>query len=433
MFTFVNYRRLLFSVAILLLIFVTACFADLSLWNVEWAKSAPLNVEVKSEITEMVEGTALILREIRYNSHEWKGETIWIAAHLAMPETAKETPLPGWLNVTGGMNDAKKAAVQHQVVALSIDRVGSGKSTGPPDGYIEWLDIEADPKDGWMYHYVMAAIRGITYLQTLPEVNPDAIGMTGTSRGGICTMLANSIDSRIKLAIPIAATGDMANTVEYADNWIASIFLKQGQKTKDSEAFKIFKRHYDPLNTVHSSHGAVFMLNGAQDEFFPIPSTRHVFDRIGGDKRLEVIFDADHGYYRSDEGLYDAYNNGVEIFRRLNGCVKKAIEYWLHGVDVMPKTPTISMTDTLLFTTQADDSDEIWRIRFIYSTDAAYTYQIKKVKVKGDRTVQLTLKEGEKEKLVYFVEVEYKAGYYLTSVPHYAEGLEPRIRPAPSN
>jgi len=204
MFTSVNHRRLLFSVAILLLIFVTACFSDLSLWDVEWAKSAPLNVEVKSEITEMVEGTALILREIRYNSHEWKGETIWIAAHLAMPETAKETLLPGWLNVTGGMNDAKKAAVQHQVVALSIDRVGSGKSTGPPDGYIGWLDVEADPKDGM-------------------------------------------------------------------------------------------------------------------------------------------------------------------------------------------------------------------------------------VKVKGDRTVQLTLKEGEKGKLVYFVEVEYKAGYYLTSVPHYAEGLKPRIRPAPSN
>ena len=43
------------------MIFVTACFADLSLWDVEWVKSAPLNVEVKSEITETVEGTALTL------------------------------------------------------------------------------------------------------------------------------------------------------------------------------------------------------------------------------------------------------------------------------------------------------------------------------------------------------------------------------------
>ena len=81
----------------------------------------------------------------------------------------------------------------------------------------------------------------------------------------------------------------------------------------------------------------------------------------------------------------------------------------------------------------ADESDPIRNIRFIYSTDASYTYQIKNVTVNGSRKVQISLKEGEAEKLVYFVEVEHKAGYYLTSAPHYAEGLAPKIRPAPSD
>ena len=431
----INYR-LLFRAILLLIISTMPCFAEPSLWDVEWAKSAPLEVEVKSEATETVAGVALILRELRYTSHEWKREKIQIAGHLAMPESAKETPLPGWLNVTGDMNAAKAAAVQYHVVALSIDRVGSGQSTGPRDHYLEWLDVEAEPKNGWMYHYVMAAIRGVTYLQTLPEVKPDAIGITGTSRGGICTMLANAVDARIKLAVPVAATGDMMNTAAYTDNWIVSIFLKEGEKTKDSQAFKTFHQYYDPLNSVQSSHGAVFLINGAQDEFFPITSTRHVFNRIHSDKRLEVVYDCDHGYYGNKEGRYDSYNNGVEIFRRLNGCLKKAVAYWLHGKGVMPQTPAVSLMETdpplkLSFAVQADDSDAIRTIRFIYSTDASYTYRRSEVNVTGDRVVPLELKSGEREKLVYFVEVEYMDGYYLTSAPQYAEGLEPKIRPAP--
>ena len=430
--------RLLFRAAILLIISTMTSFAEPNLWDVEWAKSAPLAVEVKSEASETVEGRGLILREIRYTSHEWKGEQIRIAGYLAMPETAKGTPLPGWLNVTGDMNAAKTAAAQYQVVALSIDRVGSGNSTGPRDHYLEWLAVEGEPRNGWMYHFVMAAIRGVTYLQTLPEVKPDAIGITGTSRGGICSLLANAVDERIKLAVPIAATGDMVNTAEYAANWIASIFLKEGQKTKDSEAFRVFHQYYDPLNSVHTSHGTVFLINGAQDEFFPITSTRHVFNRIGSDKRLEVIYDGDHGYYGNNERLYDSYNNGIEVFRRLNGCVKKAVEHYLHGKGGMPQMPEVLMTEPdsslgLSFAIQADESDTIQNIRLLYSTDASYTYQIKNVTVNGARKVQISLKEGEAEKLVYFVEVEYMAGYYLTSVPHYAEGLAPKIRPAPSD
>jgi cephalosporin-C deacetylase-like acetyl esterase len=430
---FANSHRTRFGTILLLFFISTAnTFGKTDLWDVEWAKSAPLDVEIVSETTETVEGTPLILREIRYTSHEWMGETIRIAGYLAMPENVP-TPLPGWLNVTGRMKDAKQAVVEYRVVALSIDKPGSRNSTGPRDTYLNWLDVGETPRNGWMYHFVMAAIRGVTYLSSLPEVNRDAIGVVGTSRGGLCAMLANSVDSRIRLAVPIAATGDMVNTVEYPNNWVASVFLKEGETEKGSAAFKIFGEHFDPINAVDSSHGAVFMILGAQDEFFPLPSTRHVFDHISSDKRLSLIYDCDHGYYLNDEGQYDTYHNGVEIFRRLNGGVEKATEYWLHGEGTMPQTPTVSVTETdkLSFAIQADDSTPIWQIRFIYSTDASYMYQIETVKAAGTPTIQLTLNESEKEKLAYFVEVEYINGYYLTSVPHYAPDFKPKVRPSP--
>jgi hypothetical protein len=197
-------------------------------WDMSWARSADLHVEVLSEDTGEEDGVALALREFTFLSHVWNDEEIRIAGHLAMP--ADSSPLPAMVLVTDGMGGARRIAAAENVVALAIDRVGEGDSTGPTDTYDNWLDLdEGTPiQNGWMHHYVMSAMRAITYLSSLDEVRADAIGVSGTSRGGICSLLTSAVDDRVALSVPIAATGDMLRPAEYPDNWVASVFAALG-------------------------------------------------------------------------------------------------------------------------------------------------------------------------------------------------------------
>lgn len=59
----------------------------------------------------------------------------------------------------------------------------------------------------WSFHPLAVqtwnAIRVVDYLQSLPEVDPEQIGMAGASGGGTQTFLLSAIDSRIKYAAPI--------------------------------------------------------------------------------------------------------------------------------------------------------------------------------------------------------------------------------------
>ncbi|MBP88546.1 MAG: acetylxylan esterase [Planctomycetaceae bacterium] len=50
-------------------------------------------------------------------------------------------------------------------------------------------------------------MRAVDYLQSRPEVDPDRIGITGTSGGGNQTMYAGAIDERIKCVVPACSVG----------------------------------------------------------------------------------------------------------------------------------------------------------------------------------------------------------------------------------
>jgi hypothetical protein len=401
-------------------------------WDIAWAKSAELHVEIASETVETEGGVTVNLREFSYLSHVWDGADIRIAGHLAAP--VSETPLPAMVLVTDGMGGAKRIAATHNVIALAIDRVGEGDSTGPTDTYDNWLDLDegTDIRNGWMHHYVMSAVRAITYLTSLDEVQKDAIGVSGMSRGGVCSLLTSAVDDRVALCVPLAATGDMARTETYPDNWIASVFLGLGGKTNDSVAFRRFVESYDPLSYLGQFHGLVWLVNGTQDEFFPITSTVALMGG-GGEKRLEAIYDGDHGHYGNDAGRFDTYDNNAAIWVRLTQCLGKAIRAGLHGGD-LPETPelTVSLDGATLSAEAAiDGTDETVAVQFIYSTDGAYTFE-RTPMTQGEGAWRSTATVDAAQSLATFVEVEYKddvGHYYLTSVPTLSPGFAPRIRP----
>jgi dienelactone hydrolase len=410
-----------------------------AMWDVAWARSAPLDVEDLEEAVHESSGRRVVLREVTYLSHEWEGAPIRIAGHLAMPENAVE-PLPAMVLVTSSATDARNTAANSNIVALAIDRVGEGGSTGPRDDYRNWLDLD-EPKDirnGWMYHHVMSALRAVTYVSSLEQVRKDAIGISGVSRGGLCSILAAAVDDRIALAVPIAATGDFGRTVLYADNWLRSLVLRPTGRSEDSVAWRRFVANYDPLHRLGQAHGVVWYLTGAQDEFFPITSVSAVMAASGPNARLELIYDADHGYYGSDLGLYDTYNNR-DIWPRVFTCMAKAIRTVLHRQGSLPRSPMLTLSpdrSQAWANADEDDREHVESMQLVYSTDGAYTFRRIPMEPneQGDWWAALSAVESPAGSFAAFVEVRYSDGvgeYYLTSAPFLSEGFVPKIRPAP--
>lgn len=113
-------------------------------------------------------------------------------------------------------------------------------------------------KDVWFYHAVAAAIRGISFLRTQPEVDPERIGIEGSSMGGIITCLVASLDAdRVRFAIPIQGCGFLDRTV-----W-------GGEMAKMTPANrKLWMDTFDPSVYMPRCTVPILALNGTSDMFF---------------------------------------------------------------------------------------------------------------------------------------------------------------------
>ena len=412
------------------------------LWDMEYAETAPLFAETLSESEaplKTADGKAVRLRRVRYLSHVWKGEEIAIAAHLALPEA--DAPLPALIMLTANAEAAAQTAASGNIIALALDRVGEGDSTGPRDDYANWLALseEEDIRNSWMRHYVMSAIRAATYLQTLEEADPRSIGVTGVSRGGLGSLLAAAADPRIRLCMPIAATGAFDGTVGLPDNWIAAALLEPNGLTAKSLEWRRFADHYDPARYTGRIQGLVWIVNGAQDEFFPITSTAALARAAGPNRRLSLIYDADHGYYGMPDGLLDTYPNpGIGV--RIGSNLAKAVRTVLRGEGELPRAPELTAAvqeRTIAFSAVIDQAASVKAARFLYSVDGAYTFErVELLEPSLPKAGELRVSVGAKrpDSLAAFIEVEYQdagGSFFITSDPYLTEGFAPRIRPMP--
>lgn len=408
------------------------------LWPLDRIRTDSLEVRVRSEEVRRYPEGEILRREFFYTSHEFRGEKQRILAHLAIPLGGEK--VPAMVHGAGSLDGMDAFSRAHQVASLAIDRVGTGESNGPPDSYnLSWLDLGRDMRDGWMFQYVYNTLRAITYLSMQPEIAAARIGVTGGSRGGTMTLIANGVDPRIALAVPTATCGDILTAFEHG-GWANYLYSREDGRQGIPPLFRIFSLHGDPIHYARSQHGKVMLILGAQDEYFPIYTVKTFCDAVTSELRLCLIPDWDHGLFSANRPEVDAYDNRAEAGKRIDAAMKWAIQCHLHQRKPMPHAPLVSWLfrdGKLEFTCAPDIAWPVEHASLLYSKDGAYFFQrlpMQKVyetfRERYIAALPLTLEEAAK--LCFFAEVLHKDGPYLMSVPEFGLAFQQRMRVQPA-
>ncbi len=149
---------------------------------------------------------------------------LYVTANLYIPKNLNG-PVPGVLYVCGhasrvidGYSYGSKLAyhrhpawyARHGMVSLIIDPLNNGEVRGNHRG--------TNRRDRWWWYnrgYTPAAIeawntiRALDYLESLDTVDPDRIGVTGRSGGGMYSWLLLALDDRVAVSTPTAGIADL--------------------------------------------------------------------------------------------------------------------------------------------------------------------------------------------------------------------------------
>jgi len=155
---------------------------------------------------------------------------LYVTANLYLPSTASpENRCPAVLYLCGhgrvvedGVSLGNKTHYQHHgawlaehgYAVLILDTLQLGEIEGIHHGTFRegrwwWASRGYTPAGV----EALNGIRGIDYLLTRPEIDPERIGVTGRSGGGAGSWWAVALDERVKAAVPVAGITDLRDHV----------------------------------------------------------------------------------------------------------------------------------------------------------------------------------------------------------------------------
>ncbi|NLY00531.1 MAG: acetylxylan esterase [Rhodopirellula sp.] len=103
---------------------------------------------------------------------------------------------------------------QHGYVALVLDPIQLGESQGLHHGTYreerwDWPSRGYTPAGTEVWN----AMRALDYLQTRDDVDPERMGVTGLSGGGVISWCLGAADERVKVVVPVCQSGSIEHVV----------------------------------------------------------------------------------------------------------------------------------------------------------------------------------------------------------------------------
>jgi cephalosporin-C deacetylase-like acetyl esterase len=200
----------------------------------------------------------------------------------------------------------------HGVAALFLKLPYYGErrpANGPGPVPTRFLSADIERTTLAMRQGVCDVRRGLAWLSSRSNVDPDHLGVSGISLGGIVSSLVAAIDPAVKEGVFLLAGGDlsrilwgMPETAEFRRSWEES-----GRTIRN---LKVLTDPLDPLTYAHRlACKRVFMIAGKVDEVVP-PSSTHALWEAAGRPRIEWY---DCGHYSAVGYLLPGIRKTVEF------------------------------------------------------------------------------------------------------------------------
>ncbi len=277
----------------------------------------PPRTDLKVEVRGVVERPDFAVERILYQS----SPGLYVSANLYRPKVVGK-PLPAVLYVCGhgrvekdGVIYGSKAHYQHHAawyaangyVCLVVDTLELGEVPGHHHGTYRrgrwwWQSRGYTPAGVEVWN----GIRGLDYLCSRPEVDPDRLGVAGRSGGGAMSWYLGAVDDRLKVVIPAAGITDLQDhVVNRAPNGPNTDGVIDGHC--DCMFFvNTYRWDYTMLAALVAPKALLFE-NTHADPIFPEPGVRRIFKQLenvygwyGARDRLDLIV-GDGGHVDSEE------------------------------------------------------------------------------------------------------------------------------------
>jgi dienelactone hydrolase len=248
----------------------------------------PEKTPLHATITGTLDRGDYVVDKLHYQSRPG----LYVTANLYRPAKIEGgARLPGILYVCGhssrGRNGNKTAFQSHGIwfarhgyVCLMVDTLQLGEIPGIHHGtYREgrwwWLSRGYTPAGVECWN----GVRGIDYLISRPDIDPERIGVTGISGGGAATFWVAAADERAKVAIPVSG---MADLLSYIPNRVIN---------GHCDCMFLYNTYQWPWTRIAGlvAPRPLLFVNSDADAIFPMDANERVINRL---ERLYSLFGA---------------------------------------------------------------------------------------------------------------------------------------------
>jgi dienelactone hydrolase len=266
----------------------------------------PEKTPLRPTITGTLKGDGFDVDMIHYQSRP----RLYVTGNLYRPQNVpKGARLPAVLYVCGhsdnGRNGNKTAYQSHGIwfarhgfICLTVDTLQLGEIRAIHHGTYR--------EGRWWWHsrgYTPAGvecwngIRGIDYLLSRPDVDPDRIAVTGISGGGAATFWIAAADERVRVAVPVSGMADLSS---YVSNRVINghcdcMFL-----------YNTFRWPWTYIAALVAPRPLLFV-NSDNDAIFPMDANDRVINRLervysffGAGDRVDSVVSVGGHEYRQD-------------------------------------------------------------------------------------------------------------------------------------
>jgi hypothetical protein len=263
----------------------------------------PPRTPLRATVTRTLAREGCIVEMVHYQSRPG----LYVTGNLYRPTAAPGgVRLPAIFYVCGHSHrgrDGNKTAYQshglwlarHGYVCLVVDTLQLGEIAGIHHGtYREgrwwWVSRGYTPAGVECWN----GMRGIDYLLSRPEVDPDQIGVTGISGGGAATFWIAAADERVKVAVPVSG---MADLMSYVPNRVLN---------GHCDCMFLYNTYQWPWTRIAGLivPRPLLFVNSDQDSIFPMDANERVINRLervyslfgAGDRVDSVVSMGGHAY-----------------------------------------------------------------------------------------------------------------------------------------